>query len=66
MVGIWLEKLLMPVQAMVYRTLLSGLAEACSPRSASGLYTMHMLEPKRDLSKQVSSCRAPRAHPLAS
>ena len=49
----------LPVQAMMYRTLLSGLAEACSSGLASGLFTMHMLDPKRDLSRQVSSCLAP-------
>ncbi len=51
----------LPAQAMVYRTLLSSFAEACSPGLASGLYTMHLLDPKRELSRQVSSCLAPHA-----
>jgi len=38
---------------MVYKTLLSGLAQACSSDLASGLYAMHRLNPKRDLSKGV-------------
>ncbi len=56
-----LVKCSLPAQAMVYRTLLSGLAEACLADLALGLFTMHMLDPKRELSRPVSSCLAPHA-----
>ena len=49
----------LPFQAMMYRALLSGFAEACSSCMASGLFTLHMLDPKRELSRQVDSCLVP-------
>lgn len=41
------------VQVMVYRTLLSGLADAYSPIASAALFAMHGLDPKQDLSRSV-------------
>lgn len=43
------------MQVMIYRELLGSHAESCSPQVAEDLFRMHRLDPKKELSKAVSS-----------